>query len=211
VPSNRTVHRVLAAITVVVVPWIDGCGHAAERATSSPEARVSSVVLLRAVNVGGHQRFQPTEVARRLADLGVVSVGAAGTFVVRADADEPTVRAAFTAALPFPTDPIVRDGAAVADLVDRDPLRDQRGDGVRAYVAALARVPEPLPPLPLDRPVDRPWEVRLHAVDAGFVLATARRPTAKALYPNEVVERVLGVPATTRGWETLVRVRALLG
>lgn len=44
---------------------------------------MASVVFLRGVNVGGHKAFQPSAVARDLADLDVVNIGAAGTFVVR--------------------------------------------------------------------------------------------------------------------------------
>ena len=40
------------------------------------------VVLLRGVNVGGHKAFQPSALAKELADFDVVNVGAAGTFVV---------------------------------------------------------------------------------------------------------------------------------
>ena len=44
---------------------------------------MASVVFFRAVNVGGHQTFQPGLLAKELADLEVVNIGAAGTFVVR--------------------------------------------------------------------------------------------------------------------------------
>lgn len=41
------------------------------------------VVFVRAVNVGGHQWFQPGRLARELAGRGIVSIGAAGTFAER--------------------------------------------------------------------------------------------------------------------------------
>ena len=44
---------------------------------------MSAVVFFRAVNVGGHQTFQPGKLAKELAEFGVVNIGAAGTFVVR--------------------------------------------------------------------------------------------------------------------------------
>jgi len=40
------------------------------------------VVLLRGVNVGGHRRFRPALLAQALAHLDVVSIGAAGTFLM---------------------------------------------------------------------------------------------------------------------------------
>jgi uncharacterized protein (DUF1697 family) len=42
-----------------------------------------SVILLRAMNVGGANRCRPAELAKQLAKFGVVSIGAVGTFVVR--------------------------------------------------------------------------------------------------------------------------------
>ena len=54
---------------------------------------MASVVFFRAVNVGGHQRFQPSILAKQLADFGVVNVGAAGTFVVRQNVGQATLRA----------------------------------------------------------------------------------------------------------------------
>src|SRR6185295_12228721 len=41
------------------------------------------VVFLRGVNVGGHRRLRPSVLAKELERLDVVSIGAAGTFVVR--------------------------------------------------------------------------------------------------------------------------------
>ena len=40
------------------------------------------VVFLRGVNVGGHKAFQPSVLAKELADFDVVSVGAAGAEAV---------------------------------------------------------------------------------------------------------------------------------
>ena len=54
---------------------------------------MASVVFFRAVNVGGHQKFQPNLLAKELADFGVVNVGAAGTLVVRQTVSQATLRA----------------------------------------------------------------------------------------------------------------------
>ena len=40
------------------------------------------VVFLKGVNVGGHKTFRPSVMAREL-QLDAVSIGAAGTFVIR--------------------------------------------------------------------------------------------------------------------------------
>jgi hypothetical protein len=53
---------------------------------------MSSVVFLRAVNVGGHQKFQPSKLAKELERFGVVNLGAAGTFVVRENVSQARLR-----------------------------------------------------------------------------------------------------------------------
>src|SRR4030081_2255547 len=59
------------------------------------------VVFLRAVNVGGTNRCQPALIAKQLAKFGIVNIGAVGTFVVREDVSESTLRAAIARKLPF--------------------------------------------------------------------------------------------------------------
>ena len=59
------------------------------------------VVFLRAANVGGRNVFKPAQLARDLAHLDVVNVGAAGTFVVRGKASAAAVRREILERLPF--------------------------------------------------------------------------------------------------------------
>ena len=60
-----------------------------------------SVVFLRAVNVGRTNRCQPALIAKELARLDIVNIGAVGTFVVRKNVSESALRAAFARKLPF--------------------------------------------------------------------------------------------------------------
>ena len=59
------------------------------------------VVFLKGVNVGGHRRVRPSEVAKRLKRYDVVNIGAAGTFVVRKPISQPKLRAERRRQLPF--------------------------------------------------------------------------------------------------------------
>ena len=60
---------------------------------------MSSVIFLRAVNVGGTNRCQPAIIAKQLSRFGVVNIGAVGTFVVRENVSESTLRNAFAVQL----------------------------------------------------------------------------------------------------------------
>src|SRR2546428_1188868 len=68
-----------------------------------PPIAMSSVVFFRAVNVGGHQKFQPGKLAKELAEFGVVNIGAAGTLVVRENVSETTLRDEILRRLPVKT------------------------------------------------------------------------------------------------------------
>ena len=58
------------------------------------------VVLLRGVNVGGHRKFRPTTLTEELQHLDAVSIGAAGTFVIRQPISRAQLRVELNAGFP---------------------------------------------------------------------------------------------------------------
>src|SRR5437762_7976749 len=87
---------------------------------------MSSVVFLRAVNVGTANRCRPAEIAKKLARFDVVNIGAVGTFVVRKDVSETTLRAAIARELPFKIDIMIcpaRD--LLLKLAAKDPFANE--------------------------------------------------------------------------------------
>lgn len=172
---------------------------------------MASVVFMRGVNVGGHKAFRPSEFARRLESLQVRSVGAAGTFVVGADVTEPEIRRQFTKQIPFETELMICSKRDLAGLVALGPFAAKglpKSDG--QYASVVGRVPRALPKLPFDAPAGKDWQVRIIAVHRIFVVSLTRRVGTRLLYPNEVVERQLGVPSTTRNWSTIVKLHEAL-
>lgn len=168
-------------------------------------------MFLRGVNVGGHKAFRPSAVAGQLADLGVTSVGAAGTFVVHADVEEGEIRRVFRKNLPFDAHVMVSPARELARLVDLDPFADDRSaraDG--CFVSVLESRLRARPRLPLEFPEGADWQVAITAIHGRFVLTLFRRLGRNPLYPNAVVEKRFGVPATTRGWPTILKVRRAL-
>ena len=168
----------------------------------------SLVVFLRGVNVGGNKTFRPAEVARA---LGGVNLGAAGTFVLPGGA-ESAVRKAILEALEFECEVIVCRGAAVVELArraEKDP--PPYGKDLKTMVTVLAAKPKSIPKLPAEVPAGASsWQVRLTAVDGPFVTSLWRRREGRFIYPNEVVEKLFGVPGTTRGWSTIESIRKAL-
>ena len=80
------------------------------------------VAFLRGVNVGGHRTFRPSALARELEDLDVVSIGAAGTFVVRAPVKQRRLRAELESRLPFETEIMICRGSEILRLVGLEPF-----------------------------------------------------------------------------------------
>ncbi len=169
---------------------------------------MASVVFFRAVNVGGHQRFQPSILAKQLAEFGVVNIGAAGTFVVREKVAQTTLRAEILRRLPFKPELVICPVRDVLALMRNDPFQDAPDEtkDLRHYVTVMTKVPRTFPPLPLEKPDGKKWEVKLIAVTGRFALSLWQRQTNGVLYPNAVAEKHFAIPATTRNWNTITTI-----
>ena len=170
---------------------------------------MASVVLLRAANVGGHQTFKPSEFVKAVEPLEVASVGAAGTFVVKGKATDAQIRREFARQLPFDPEMMIFNGAEVIGLVKAAPY-GKLPAGAKPFVTALSKKPAPAPKLPIEAPEDSPWQIRVVAIDGRFAVSVRRNAGKRPVYPNEVVERRLGVSATTRAWSTFEALAKIL-
>jgi uncharacterized protein (DUF1697 family) len=168
------------------------------------------VVFLRAVNVGGANRCQPALIAKQLSKFGVINIGAVGTFVVRKDASESTLRAAIAKKLPFKCEIMICPAREVIKLASKDPFaRQPAGPDITRFVNILAkRLPSP-PPLPLSLPSDDDWVLRIIGIEDRFVLGLYRRQMKAISYLGKI-EKLLGVPATNRNWNTIEKVAKIL-
>ncbi|HEX4438533.1 MAG TPA: DUF1697 domain-containing protein [Thermoanaerobaculia bacterium] len=168
----------------------------------------SLVVFLRGVNVGGNKTFRPAELARA---LDAVNVGAAGTFVLHAGGAESAVRKSILKALEFECEVIVCRGADVVALARRAEKEPRPyGKDLKTMVSVLAAKPKGATRLPVAVPDGKDWQVRVTEVDGPFVTSVWRRRAGRLIYPNEVVEKLFGVPATTRGWSTIETLRRIV-
>lgn len=168
------------------------------------------VVFLRAVNVGKANRCQPAVVATQLAKLGVINIGAVGTFVVRKNVSESTVRAAIAKQLPFKCDIMICPGRDIMKLVSTDPFAGHAsGPDFVAFVNVLAKRPLSRPALPLYLPSDTDWLLKVIAIENRFVLGIYRRHMKAIGYLGKL-EKLFGVPATNRNWNTIQKIAKIL-
>ena len=162
---------------------------------------MASVVFFRAVNVGGRQKFQPSLLAKQLADFGVINIGAAGTFVVRENVSQSKLRKEILRRLPFKPELMICPARDVLALARGNWFGDAlAGKDIGRFVSVLQKAPRMKPPLPFEQPAGAKWEVRIVAITGRFALSIRRLGQT---YPNAAVEKHLGIPATTRNWNTI--------
>jgi len=169
---------------------------------------MASVVFFKAVNVGGHQTFQPSQLAKGLAEFSVVNIGAAGTFVVRASVSPKKLRDQILRRLPFEPELMICPARDIVALAQSKPFRNApAGKGLQQFVTVLQKAPRRLPRLPIEQPAGDKWEVRVVAVIGRFALSIRRLGRT---YSYAVVEKDLGIPGTTRNWNTVEAVCKVL-
>jgi uncharacterized protein (DUF1697 family) len=171
---------------------------------------VALVVLLRGVNVGGRRTFRPATFAEQMRHLDAVNIGAAGTFVIRQPITPSRLRAEVTRLLPFDTHVMIFQGRELARLLAQDYFADQpaRLDIVR-FVSVLSRRPRLTPPTPISYPASGTWLLKILAREGRFVVGVYRRQLRAIGYLG-MLDRLFGVPATTRNWNTVISISRVL-
>lgn len=168
------------------------------------------VVLLRGINVGGHKTFRPSILAEQLKHLGTTNIGAAGTFVVRQPVSRAELRAEVARRLPFAAEIVVCQGREIAGLMSRNPYaRQEAGPDIVRFVSVLSRRPRSEPSMPMSLPSGGTWLLKLLARDNRFVFGMYRRHMKVIGYLG-MVDRLFGVPVTTRNWNTIAAIARVL-
>lgn len=169
------------------------------------------VVLLRGVNVGGHRTFRPTTLAQQLKHLDAVNVGAAGTLVIRQPVTRAQLRAELARRLPFEAEIVICHGREIVRLMSEEQFADQpvRRDIVR-FVSVLSQRPDHAPSTPIRFPSSGKWLVKILAREDRFVFGVYRRHMKVIGYLG-TFDRIFGVPATTRNWNTITAIARVLG
>jgi hypothetical protein len=149
-------------------------------------------------------------IASQLSKLGVINIGAVGTFVVCKDVSESALRAAIAKRLPFKCEIMICPACDIIKLAKKDPFADQpSGPKIIRFVNVLTKRLSSPPPLPLCLPSDDEWLLKITAIENRFVLGLYRRQMKAISYLGKA-EKLLGVPATNRNWNTIQKVVKIL-
>jgi uncharacterized protein (DUF1697 family) len=140
---------------------------------------------------------------------------------------ESALRTAIAKKLPFKCEIMICPAKQIVDLTRRDPFAGQSSNpNITRFVSVLANHPRnlrsslhqtsnlkpqtsQLPPLPFSLPSDNNWLLKIIAIQGRFVLGVYRRQM-KAITYLDKIEKLLGVPATTRNWNTIQKVASIL-
>ncbi|MGE5207769.1 MAG: DUF1697 domain-containing protein [Alphaproteobacteria bacterium] len=188
---------------------------------------MASVVFLRAVNVGTANRCQPAVLAKQLSKFGVINIGAVGTFVARENVSESILHRAFAEKLPFKCEIMICPARDIIRLVSKDPFAECASEPeVTRFVNVLAKPrrhfcagsrrtstikpqTSELAKLPLCLPSNDDWLLKVIAVENRFVLGLYRRRMKAISYLGKI-EKLFGVPATNRNWNTIQKIMQVL-
>jgi uncharacterized protein (DUF1697 family) len=168
------------------------------------------VVFLRGVNVGGHRTFRPSILAKELSRYDVVNIGAAGTFVVRKPGPKAKFRAELLRKLPFDTHVALCDGRDLLRLEqDHSFGAEPAGPGVVRFLTVLTKAGRAAAPGLVVLPSAGEWLVRVVGSQKQFVFGEYRRHLKTIGYLGQL-DKLFGVPATTRNWNTILTIVRIL-
>jgi uncharacterized protein (DUF1697 family) len=171
---------------------------------------VALVLFLRGVNVGGFRTFRPTKLAETLKYLGAVNIGAAGTLVIQSPMTHARARAEVAHELPFVADIVICQGREITNLVSEDPFAGQSvPPGIVRFVSVLSQRPRLTPSTPMRFPSGGPWLMKILARRNRFVIGMYRR-RMKVIGLLGTLDRLYGVPVTTRNWNTIMAIAKVL-
>lgn len=168
------------------------------------------IVFLRGVNIGGHKTFRPSILARELSDYDVVNVGAAGTFIVRRPGSRAKFRAELLRKLPFEAEVVLCDGRDLIRLEIENPFgTEPSGPDIVRFLRIQSRPGRGPANIPFTLPTGGEWLVRVVALKNRFIFGEYRRHMKTIGYLGQL-DKLFGMPATTRNWNTILAVVRIL-
>ena len=176
------------------------------------------MAFLRAINVAGHARVAMTDLAAAFSAAGcreVTTYIQSGNVLFTCDpgrtaATCANVRARVRALIGGEPEIVFRTAGDIEGLVRRAPFAAFESEpGIKLYVAFLAAPPPASPTFPLLLPKEGLEAFGMTKADVFIV--SRRKPNGFYGFPNNFIERELGVTATSRNWSTVTKIAGLLG
>jgi uncharacterized protein (DUF1697 family) len=149
--------------------------------------------------------------AEQLKHLDAVNIGAAGTFVIRRPVTRTQLRAELARGLPFNAEIMICEGREIVRLMFQNHFADQPvGPDIVRFVSVLSKRTRSAPSTPMSFPSSGKWMLKILARDDRFLIGVYRRHM-KAIGYLGTLDRLFGVPVTTRNWSTITAIARVLG
>ena len=173
------------------------------------------VALLRGINLGRAKRVAMADLKRIIEDLGhrdvvtyIVSGNAVFTGTGGAASIEKAIEKSIKSELGLEVVMMVRGANDMKKVVAKNPFIKQGADPAALHVAFLKKKPTADAVRAVDPERFAPDEL---AVDGRTVYLHLPKGYAKANLGNAQVEKLLGVPASTRNWRTVGKLVEMMG
>lgn len=177
---------------------------------------VTHVAFLRAINVGGHAVVKMADLREAFEAAGCTNVRTyiqSGNVVFDApakghDALMKKIHARVSALISVEASISFRTLEEIEALIASDPFAAYRSvPAAKLYVAFLCETPKVAPLFPASLAKEA---LEAIAINGREVLVISRpKPDGSYGFPNLLIEKACGVPATTRNWATITKVADL--
>lgn len=169
-------------------------------------------VLLRGINVGGHNKVPMAELRAALTEDGfddVTSYIASGNVVVRADECKPErVSAVIADRFGLDIAVVVRSGDRIRAAIEANPFPELARQDPKLVHCLFTTSPVDGDTLAgFDHERYAPDEV---AVGAGEFFVSYPNGSARSKLASSVLDRVAGGPTTARNWNTVLKLEAMI-
>lgn len=174
-----------------------------------------NVAFLRAINVAGHAIVRMSDLRDAFAAAGCKGVRTciqSGNVIFDSPARGRAailqkVRAKLRNLLGEEPEILCRTVREMESIVRSAPFKDFAAEpSIKMYVAFLARKPRNKPRFPLISPQEALEAIAMR--DREVFIASRRKKSGFYGFPNNFIEKELGVSATTRNWSTVTKIVA---
>lgn len=130
--------------------------------------------------------------------------------MIRKPTNQAQLRAELRNRLPFEGEVMICAGHELISMASSDPFGDEpiHSDVVR-FVSVLAKRPRVLPSMPISLPEEGRWLLRILSTQNRFLFGMYRRHMKTICYLSRI-DKLLGVPVTTRNWNTFTAIIKVL-
>jgi uncharacterized protein (DUF1697 family) len=130
--------------------------------------------------------------------------------VVRESVNPAILRDEISSRLPFNAEIMICEDQDISKLLYQDfQVDNAEQEGLVHFVSILSHVPRIVPQLPLIFPHGGKWLLKVVAHDGRFIHGVYRRDMKVIGYLGQL-DKIFGVPITTRNWNTMTRINKVL-